>query len=146
MTFTGERVISNLARFVISIWVFVVLILTQSYTASLTSLLTAQQLQATVTNVTQLIKNGDNVGYLQGSFVYGILKGLGFNDSHLKVFESPEDLHAKFSNYPSARDGVAAAFDETPYIKLFLRKYCSKYTLVDPTFKADGFGFVSNLL
>ncbi|EXB89491.1 Glutamate receptor 2.7 [Morus notabilis] len=137
-----ERVISNLARFVITIWVFVVLILTQSYTASLTSLLTSQQLQATVTNVSQLIKNGDNVGYLEGSFVYGMLKGLGFNDSRLKVFKSPKELHEKFSNYPSAHDGIAAAFDETPYVKLFLRKYCSKYTLADPTFKADGFGFV----
>ncbi|KAM1527098.1 hypothetical protein ACFX1Z_016643 [Malus domestica] len=37
-----ERVVSNLARFVVIIWCFVVLILTQSYAASLTSFLTVQ--------------------------------------------------------------------------------------------------------
>lgn len=79
--FTGEKVVSNLARFVVIIWMFVVLILTQSYTASLTSLLTVQQLQPTVTDVRQLVVNGDNVGYIDGSFVRGILKDLGFSDS-----------------------------------------------------------------
>ncbi|PON89445.1 Ionotropic glutamate receptor [Trema orientale] len=137
-----ERVISNLARFVVIIWVFVVLILTQSYTASLTSLLTVQQLQPTVTNINQLLKNGDNVGYLEASFVYGMLKSLGFNDSQLKMYKSPEELENAFSNYKSSREGIAAAFDETPYMRLFLARYCSKYTMVDPTFKTDGFGFV----
>ena len=69
---------SNLARFVVIIWCFVVLILTQSYTASLTSLLTVQQLQPTVTDVNLLLKNRDNVAYQPGSFVHGILKELGF--------------------------------------------------------------------
>lgn len=144
MVFIGERVLSNLTRLVICIWVFVVLILTQSYTASLTSLLTVQQLQPTVTNVSQLIKNGDNVGYLEASFVYGILKSLGFNDSQIKVYKSIQELHDAFSNYPSAHDGIAAAFDENPYINLFLRKHCSGYSMIEPTFKTDGFGFVSS--
>ena len=39
--------------------------------------------------------------------------------------------------------GVAAIFDEIPYIKLFLAKFCSMYTMVGPTYKTDGFGFVS---
>uniref|UniRef100_A0A2N9FBR6 Glutamate receptor n=1 Tax=Fagus sylvatica TaxID=28930 RepID=A0A2N9FBR6_FAGSY len=76
-----ETVVSNLARFVVIVWVFVVLILTQSYTASLASLLTVQQLQPTVTDVNQLIKSGECVGYLQGSFVLGILKGMGFDET-----------------------------------------------------------------
>ncbi|MBA0848200.1 hypothetical protein Goshw_029625, partial [Gossypium schwendimanii] len=42
-----EKVVSNLGRFVVIIWCFVVLVLTQSYTASLTSLLTVEQLQPT---------------------------------------------------------------------------------------------------
>ncbi|XP_038710772.1 glutamate receptor 2.7-like isoform X2 [Tripterygium wilfordii] len=56
-----ERVVSNLARFVVVVWCFVVLILTQSFTASLASLLTVQRLQPTVTDVEQLIKHGENV-------------------------------------------------------------------------------------
>ncbi|XP_068313004.1 glutamate receptor 2.9-like [Pyrus communis] len=136
-----ERVVSNSARFVVIIWCFVVLILTQSYTASLTSLLTVQQLQPTVTDVNLLLKNRDSVAYLSGSFVFGILKQLGFPDDRLVTYDTPEELHKLFQN-GSNKHGISAAFDETPYMKLFLAKYCSKYTLVEPTFKADGFAFV----
>ncbi|XP_050363809.1 glutamate receptor 2.7-like [Argentina anserina] len=136
-----ERVVSNLARFVVIIWCFVVLILTQSYTASLTSLLTVQQLQPTVTDVNLLLKNRDNVAYHSGSFVLGILKQLGFRDENLKTFDTADQLNELFHK-GTAHNGIAAAFDETPYMKLFLATYCSKYTMVEPTFKTDGFGFV----
>lgn len=43
-----EKVVSNLAWFVVIVWIFVVLILTQTYTASLTSMLTLQKLLPTV--------------------------------------------------------------------------------------------------
>ncbi|KAK8535182.1 hypothetical protein V6N12_056711 [Hibiscus sabdariffa] len=46
------------------------------------------------------------------------------------------------SNAASANGGISAAFDEIPYINLFLSKYCGKYTTIKPTFKTDGFGFV----
>ncbi|KAL0323996.1 UNVERIFIED_CONTAM: Glutamate receptor 2.7 [Sesamum calycinum] len=42
----------------------------------------------------------------------------------------------------SENGGIAAAFDETPYIKMFLAKYCSEYTMVGPMYKTAGFGFV----
>ena len=135
---------SNLARFVVIIWCFVVLILTQSYTASLTSLLTVQQLQPTITDVSQLLKNRENVGFQMGSFVEGILKQMGFQDHQFKIYGTPEELHRLFAN-GSKNGGIAAAFDETPYTKLFLAKYCSKFIMVEPTFKADGFAFVRPL-
>ncbi|KAM7480993.1 hypothetical protein LguiB_005576 [Lonicera macranthoides] len=50
-----EQVVSNLSRLVVIIWCFVVLILTQSYTASLTSTLTVKQLEPTFTSVEELI-------------------------------------------------------------------------------------------
>ncbi|PHT45805.1 Glutamate receptor 2.5 [Capsicum baccatum] len=53
-----EKVTSNLTRFVLIVWFFVVLVLTSSYTASLTSMLTAKQLQPTITDLNDLIKNG----------------------------------------------------------------------------------------
>ncbi|CAK7354102.1 unnamed protein product [Dovyalis caffra] len=136
-----ERVVSNLSRAVIIIWCFVVLILTQSYTASLTSLLTVQQLQPTVTDVHELIKNGKYVGYQKGSFVLEILLGLGFDNSKLLVYGSLEEWHDLFSK-GSGNGGIAAAFDEVAYLKLFLSRYCSKYTMIDPAFKTGGFGFV----
>ncbi|KAJ9167613.1 hypothetical protein P3X46_019230 [Hevea brasiliensis] len=135
-----ETVVSNLARTVVIIWCFVVLILTQSYTASLTSLLTVQQLLPTVTDVNQLIKNGLYVGYLEGSFVLGLLKSLGFDESKLKVYSSTDECDELFSK-GSRNGGIAAAFDEVPYMKLFLAQYCSKYTMIEPTFKTAGFGF-----
>ena len=142
--FTGEKVVSNLARFLVIIWFFVVLILTQSYTASLTSMLTVQQLKPTITDINELIKNGERVGYQKGSFVYGFLKWMKFDETKLVIYESPEELDELFSNR-SSDGGIAAAFEEIPYMKLFLARYCSKYTAVQPTYKFDGFGFVSFL-
>lgn len=133
--------LSNLARFVVIIWVFVVLILTQSYTASLTSMLTVQQLQPTVTDMKELLNNSSNVGYQQGSFALGMLQKRGFDESRLRVYNSPKELEELFTN-KSSNGSIAAAFDEIPYMKLFLAQYCSKYTMIEPTFKTDGFGFV----
>ncbi|KAK2632939.1 hypothetical protein EUGRSUZ_L00861, partial [Eucalyptus grandis] len=135
-----EKVLSNLARFVVIVWVFVVLILTQSYTASLSSLLVVQNLQPTVTDVDQLLKSGKNMGYQHGSFAYGMLKQMKFDDSRLISYQSPEECDALLSN-GSAKGGIAAAFHEMPYLKLILLEYCNKYTMI-PAFKTAGFGFV----
>ncbi|KAF8031105.1 hypothetical protein BT93_D0333 [Corymbia citriodora subsp. variegata] len=135
-----ESILSNLARFVVIVWVFVVLILTQSYTASLSSLLMVQNLQPAVADVDQLLKNGENVGYQDGSFVQGILKQMKFDDSRLISYQSPKECDALLSK-GRAKGGIAAAFDEVPYIKFVLSQYCNKYTMIS-TFKTAGFGFV----
>ncbi|KAL3745668.1 hypothetical protein ACJRO7_014741 [Eucalyptus globulus] len=135
-----DRVFSNLARFVVIIWVFVVLILTQSYTASLSSLLVVQNSQPPVTDLNQLQKSGEKVGYQYGSFSYGILKQMNFDDSRLISFKSAEECDALLSN-GSAKGGIAAAFDEVPVIKLMLSQYCNKYTMI-PASKTAGLGFV----
>ncbi|EOY29255.1 Glutamate receptor [Theobroma cacao] len=140
--FVVWRVVSNLARFVVIIWCFVVLILTQSYTASLTSLLTVQQLQPTVTYIQELLKKEKKVGFLKGSFIEGILKGrFRFPESQLIEYQSPEELHDLFTK-GSANGGVAATLNEIPYMKLFLAKYWFKYTAVEPKLRTNGFGFV----
>ena len=130
-----------MARIVVIILFFVVLILTQSYTASLTSMLTVQQLNPTITDINELIKKGERVGCQHASFVHEFLiESMKFDESNLVIYESTEVLDELFS-----KGRIAAAFDEIPYIKLFLAKYCSKYTAVGPTYKFDGFGFVSTL-
>ncbi|KAJ9184132.1 hypothetical protein P3X46_007903 [Hevea brasiliensis] len=91
--------------------VFRVLILTQSYTASLTSLLTVQQLLPTVTDVNQLIRNGQHVGYQDGSFIFGILKRLDFEESKLKPYNTDEEL-SELSTKGIGNGGIVAAFDE----------------------------------
>nr|POF12585.1 glutamate receptor 2.8 [Quercus suber] len=136
-----ERVVNNWSRFVLIIWIFVVLILTQSYTANLTSMLTVQRLQPTFVDVKEIIKKGYNVGYLKDSFVKELLiDQLSFNESNLKAYEIPGEYHEALSK-GTYNDGVAAIFDEIPYIKLFLAKYCFRYSMVGPIYKTDGFGF-----
>ncbi|XP_057539249.1 glutamate receptor 2.7-like [Amaranthus tricolor] len=135
------NVFSNLTRFVVIIWVFVVLILIQSYTANLASLLTVEQLQPTITDIKELIKNREIVGFQEGSFVEQSLIEMGFDPSNLKSYNTTEQLHELLAK-GTEKGGIAAAFDELPYVKVFLTKYRSKYTMVPPTYKTDGFAFV----
>nr|XP_011459068.1 PREDICTED: glutamate receptor 2.7-like isoform X4 [Fragaria vesca subsp. vesca] len=138
-----ERVVSNLARFIMIIWVFVVLILTINYTASLSSLYTAEQLKP-VTDINDLLRNQDNVGYFKNCYVYDLLKQVGFNDSKLKAYERMEEVDEALSK-GTANDGIAAVVHGTPKMKLFLAKYCSKYTMIEAIFRTDGFAFVRSL-
>lgn len=124
------------------VWCFVVLILVQSYTASLTSYITVQQLQPTITDIHELIRRGDNVAYQKDTYVIEILTQLGFDESKLLTYSSAEECDELFQK-GSTNGGISAAFDEVPYMKLFISQYCSKYTMTEPTFKTAGFGFVS---
>ncbi|KAJ4816506.1 glutamate receptor 2.2 [Rhynchospora pubera] len=137
-----EKLGSNLSRFVVIIWVFVVLILTSSYTASLTSMLTVQQLQPSVTNINQLLKQNDYVGYQHGSFVKDFQVKLGFEEAKLRNLTTA-DVYADALAKGSTNGGVAAIFDEISYLMVFLSQFCDKYTMVGPIYKTDGFGFVS---
>ncbi|KAL2462407.1 Glutamate receptor 2.7 [Forsythia ovata] len=135
-----EKVVSNLSRFVVIVWVFVVLVLTSSYTANLTSMLTVHQLQPTITDIYDLIKNGEYVGYQYGSFIPGLLMGMKFDNSKFRNYSTSEEYDEALSK-GSRNGGVAAIVDELPYIRSFLAKYCGKYTMVGPTYKTAGFGF-----
>ena len=126
------------------IWVFVVLILTQSYTTSLKSLLTVQQLQPTITDVNQLIKNGEYVGYQEGSYVLELLEEMNFDPTKLRTYKSTEECDELLSK-GSANGGITAAFDDIPCMKVLLSQYCSKYTMLQSIYKNDGLGFVSSL-
>ena len=134
-----EKIVNNLSRIAVVVWLFVVLILQQSYTASLSSILTVEQLQPTVTNLDEVIRRGDYVGYLNDSFLPGLLKRLKINESKMIPFNSPEEYNDALST-----GRVAVIVDEIPYLKLFLSKYCHNYTMVGPTYKFDGFGYVSD--
>ncbi|MCL7043737.1 hypothetical protein MKW94_019580 [Papaver nudicaule] len=121
-----ERVLSSLGRIVMGIWLFLVLILTQSYTANLASMLTIRRLEPTYTDVKELIRYRYSVGYQEGSFVLDQLKGMGFKELNLKT-----------------KGGIVAAFEELPYIELLLAKYCDKYMTVGEIYPNDGWSFVS---
>ena len=107
-------------------------------------MLTVQQLQPTVTDINELRAKGEYIGYQQGSFVLGFLERMNFDESKFRIYNSPQQL-ADLLSKGSANGGIAAAFDEIPFMKLFISQHCSKYTMVQPTYKFDGFGFVSAL-
>ncbi|XP_062199751.1 glutamate receptor 2.9-like [Phragmites australis] len=131
-----ERIVNNLSRVAVLVWLFVVLILQQSYTASLSSILTVEQLRPAVTNLDEVIRQGSYVGYLNDSFLPGLLKRLKINESKMIAFNSPEEFNDALST-----GRVAVIVDEIPYLKVFLSKYCHNYTMVGPTYKFDGFGY-----
>lgn len=133
---------TNLARVVVVVWVFVVLILSSTYTASLSARLTASKLQKADTDVNTLIRNGDYVGCREGTFLIEFLLNLGFNKSRIRTYKLPEDFDGALSN-GSENGGITAMFSRTPYANLFLPKYCNKYMKVGSPYYTEGFAFVS---
>lgn len=123
---------------VLIIWLFVVLILTSSYTASLTSILTVQQLSSSIRGLESLAASGDRIGFQVGSFAESYLKEeVNIGKSRLVALGSPEEYADALEN-----GTVAAVIDERPYIDVFLSKYCG-FQIVGQEFTRSGWGFVS---
>ncbi|KAK4365779.1 hypothetical protein RND71_013659 [Anisodus tanguticus] len=135
-----EKILNNLARLFVVVWMFVILILSSTYTASLSSRLTVQRIQPSITDVNELIKNRDFVGCQEGSFIVDFLKKQGFEGSRIRTFTSPDDCDEALSK-GSKNGGISAFYDVIPYSKLFLSKHCDKYMTVGPTHRTDGFAF-----
>ncbi|GAA0171283.1 transmembrane signal receptor [Lithospermum erythrorhizon] len=131
-----ENTVSTLGRLVLIIWLFVVLIITSSYTASLTSILTVEQLTSSVTGIESLITSQDRIGYQVGSFADNyLIEELNIAKSRLVPLGSPKA-------YADAlrRGTVAAVVDEQPYVSAFLAKYCG-FQMVGQEFTKSGWGF-----
>ncbi|KAL8130666.1 hypothetical protein V2J09_019821 [Rumex salicifolius] len=143
MVFSNKEVPkSNMVRLVMVFWIFTLLLITQSYTASLASLLTVEKLEPAYKDVNELVRTGKKVGYQNGTFVTQYLGRMGFKNSNMIPYETQEILHQLLSK-GSEEGGIDAAFDEAPYVKLFLSGHCSKYmTVVPPVSRTDGFAFV----
>lgn len=137
-----EKIISNLSRFVLTVWMFVVLVLTSSFTANLTSMLTVQKLHPIVSDISALITSGEYIGYRTGSFLSQLLEYKKFDSSKIRNYSSFEDFDQALSK-GSKNGGVSAIVSEIPDAKLFLERYCGKYTMIGPIHELAGFGFVS---
>lgn len=127
------------------IWLCAAFILMQSYTASLSSVLTVDKLKPKIVNVEELQSKGYYVGYQSDSFVRDLLvQQLKFNETKLRHYGTVQEYHEALSK-GSENGGVAAIFDEVPYIRIFLtnKKYSSNYMMAGPIYRTGGFGFVS---
>ncbi|XP_058096443.1 glutamate receptor 2.5-like [Magnolia sinica] len=132
-----EPLQSNLSRLVVATWLFVVLILTSSYTANLSSMLTVSDLGPRVVDIAFLQRTQAAVGCNENSFIGKYLEVLGFSPYNIKRIASIDDYPEKLSN-----GEIAAAFLGAPHARVFLAKYCKGYTMAGPSYKLGGFGFV----
>ncbi|GFY87741.1 glutamate receptor 3.6 [Actinidia rufa] len=136
-----ESTISALGRILLVIWLFVVLIINSSYIASLTSILTVQQLSSHVKGFETLLTTNDPIGYQQGSYtgVY-LTNECGIHNSRLIPLNSPEAYAEALRKGPK-NGGVAAVVDQRVFIELFLSTRC-EFSIVGPEFAKSGWGFV----
>lgn len=135
---SGENTESTLGRILLIIWLFVVLIITSSYTASLTSILTVQQLSSSITGIETLISSNSPIGFQVGSFAENYLsEKLNIPKSRLHSLGSPQE-------YATALEKgiVSAVVDEQAYLELFLSDHCM-FSIRGQEFTKSGWGFVS---
>lgn len=134
---------STLGRLVLIIWLFVVLIINSSYTASLTSILTVQQLTSRIEGIDSLITTTDRIGVQDGSFAWRyLIDELNIAESRLVKLRNMEAYLDALLRGPK-NGGVAAVVDELPYIELFMSTSKCEFRTVGQEFTKSGWGFVS---
>ncbi|WOL17775.1 glutamate receptor 3.7-like [Canna indica] len=135
-----EDVLSTLGRFVMMVWLFLLMVIMSSYTASLTSFLTVQQLSSPIKGIESLIASNEPIGYQEGSYARSYLvDGLNVHPSRLVPLGSPEAYKESLERGPK-NGGVVAIVDELPYVELFLAK-TSGFGIIGQTFTRSGWGF-----
>ncbi|XP_028762978.1 glutamate receptor 3.2 [Neltuma alba] len=131
-----ENTVSALGRIVLIIWLFVVLVINSSYTASLTSILTVQQLSSPITGIDTLITSNERIGFQVGSFAENYLsQELNIPKYRLIPLGSPEEYAIALE-----KGTVAAVVDERPYVELFMANHC-KFSIRGQEFTKSGWGF-----
>ncbi|XP_033134892.1 glutamate receptor 1.2 [Brassica rapa] len=125
-----EKLQHNLSRFVVTVWIFAVLILTTSYTATLTSMMTVQQIRFN--------SNKDHVGHLSGSLIANMsLTGPKFRSTNTKGLNTSKDYAQALLD-----NTVSFVVDELPYLKVLLGENPEKFLMVKAHCNTIGFGFM----
>ncbi|WZZ56554.1 hypothetical protein YC2023_056661 [Brassica napus] len=136
-----ENTVSSLGRLVLIIWLFVVLIINSSYTASLTSILTVQQLTSRIEGIDSLITSNEPIGVQDGTFARNYLVNeLNISPHRIVPLRDEEHYLSALQLGPKA-GGVAAIVDELPYIEVLLTNSNCKYRTVGQEFTHTGWGF-----
>ncbi|GMH30365.1 hypothetical protein Nepgr_032208 [Nepenthes gracilis] len=133
-----ERIQNNYSRIVVVVWLCVVFVLIQSYTASLTSMLTVPLLKPKIIDVNWLIENNKIVGCDGASFVRSYLTNVvGFKTKNILSVNSQYYFPDYLSN-----GTIDAAFLELPFERFFLSEYCKTFTDAKQSYRFGGLGFV----
>ena len=119
------------------------LIINSSYTASLTSILTVQQLTSGIEGLDSMLASNDPIGVQDGSFAYNYLvQELNVAQSRIRSLKDSTDYLNALRLGPKL-GGVAAIVDELPYIELFQSYTKCEFKIVGQEFTKSGWGFVS---
>ncbi|CAH8362089.1 unnamed protein product [Eruca vesicaria subsp. sativa] len=125
-----EKLKHNLSRFVVTVWVFAVLILTTSYTATLTSMMTVQQIRFN--------SNKDFIGHLSGSLIANAsLASTNINATNVRGLNNSADYTKALLN-----NSVAFIIDELPYLNVLLGEKPDHFLMIKPQITTNGFGFM----
>ncbi|MCO5603047.1 hypothetical protein L7F22_057190 [Adiantum nelumboides] len=137
-----DSIRNPLSKFVLIAWILFILLLGSSYTASLSSILTVNQLSQKPLTMDDLTAMNKTVGYQVGSIVKDYLENR-HNLKHLKELNNVSQLADALR-----LKEVVAFVDEIPYISLFLAAQSAsncKFS-VSQKLTIEGFGFVSACL
>ncbi|KAJ1389245.1 Solute-binding protein family 3/N-terminal domain of MltF [Sesbania bispinosa] len=136
-----ENTVSGLGRLVLIIWLFVVLIINSSYTASLTSILTVQQLSSQIEGIDSLISGTQPIGIQEGSFARKyLIDELNIQESRIVTLKDQQAYVDALTRGPKG-GGVVAIVDELPHIELFMSNTNCKFRTVGQEFTKSGWGF-----
>ncbi|KAK7263529.1 hypothetical protein RJT34_31120 [Clitoria ternatea] len=136
-----ENTVSTLGRLVLILWLFVVLIINSSYTASLTSILTVQQLSSQIEGIDSLISSNQPIGIQDGSFARKyLIDELNVAESRIVTLKTMQDYIDALQRGPSG-GGVVAVVDELAYIEVLMSSADCKFRTVGQEFTKSGWGY-----
>lgn len=133
----GESIRNNLSRLTLAIWLCVIVVVTASYTAVLSSMMTVPRLKPSIVDIDYLKNSNATVGCNGKGFVVKyLLETLKFNRANIKKI-------ASISDYPEAfeKGQISAAFLISPHAKVFVAKN-KRYVVAKPSFEVGGLAFV----
>ncbi|XP_047326873.1 glutamate receptor 2.7-like isoform X2 [Impatiens glandulifera] len=129
-----EKIQSNYTRIVVVVWLFVGLLLTQSFTANLSAMLTVPRLISK--DVTSLMRSNAKVGYDNNTLIKNFLTTLDYKPENMVNLQTEEEYLNAFE-----KGEIEAAIFEIPYAKVFVNNYCNKFTITGSSYRFGGLGF-----
>ncbi|KAJ0524851.1 putative ionotropic glutamate receptor [Helianthus annuus] len=131
--FHEGKILNRNSKVVLVMWLSMIFIIVQIFTATLSAWLTLDQMRPRVPS------SFENVGYQNGSFLKEfIIQKYNCSGTNLLPLNTDEDYKNALSS-----GSISAVFDELPYIELFLAKYGSNYMKFGPINQESGIAFVS---
>ncbi|XWS41912.1 hypothetical protein CRYUN_Cryun17cG0122900 [Craigia yunnanensis] len=126
----GESPRKGLTYFVLTPWLFLILFVTSTYTASFTSMITSSETWSSFSDLENLKITNSIIGCDEDSIVFRYLvEVMGFQRKNIKhIAQSSIDDYAK----ALSSENIKAAFFLTPYANVFLAKYCKDFRAWNP--------------